>query len=198
MPCAQMELGIAPMGHREGLLRAAIDLRAAQDAGYGTASGGAGCLGVGTYQGSAVCQRPASAGSTCGRRPGGGAWDMEGLWDNNKDIGLAASGPRGVLAAARQRVRILHEMERTQARAAQKRAYALLLVNNCRYYSCSNRQHECGPCMRFASHASLPLCHSESGQARAALKRAHALVQGLDGSWPRSCRPACRELCHKT
>ena len=120
MLCAQVELGIAPMGHREGLLRAIADLRATQDARHGTSSGGEGALVLEPCQGRAMRQRPASAGSTCGRRPGAGAWGGGGLRDDGEGL-----GPRGVLAAERQRMRILHEMERTQARAAQKRTYAL-------------------------------------------------------------------------
>lgn len=105
------------MGHREGLLRAIADLRATQDARHGTSSG---TLALEPCQGRAMRQRPASAGSACGRRPGGGAWGGGGLGDDSEGL-----GPRGALAAERQRTRILHEMERTQARAAQKRTCAL-------------------------------------------------------------------------
>ncbi len=122
-----MELGVAPMGHREGLLRAIADMQRAQ-ASAGVHAGshaeapvlGAAAPSAPPWPYAPQRQRPASAGGSLERARGAGVAG-EGF-QISADPG--AEGPGASVAAARQRMRILHEMDRARVRAALRRMCA--------------------------------------------------------------------------
>jgi len=125
---------MAPMGHREGLLRAIADLRRRQDAAGlhpGSHAADGEMLADFPWPGYAARARPASAGGSVGRR----AADGRGAGSGSEDLGFLDAGPRATLAAKRQRVRILHEMERSHARAALRRACAPPAAAECQAYA---------------------------------------------------------------